>query len=200
LTTIGLTGSVGAGKTTVMRWLAGRGAATLDADQVVHEMLDGDVEVIGRVVRRFGAEVRRVDGGVDRTALADRVFADTGALAALEAIVHPAVHRAVQAWLSELGTGVAVVEAVKLVQSGLDAGLTHVWVVTCGATVRRSRLRERGWSAEEVTRRVAASPPLADSIARADVIIDNSGTRLATERQLAHAWRTVQPCLRGSTP
>jgi dephospho-CoA kinase len=200
LYTIGLTGAVGSGKSSVLSWLAERGAATLDADGVVRELLGGDDDVIDSVVARFGDGVLAAGGGIDRAALADIVFDDPEALAALEGILHPAVDRWFRQWLSRVARGVAVVEAVKLVQSGMHRGLDELWVVTCRAPVRRRRLRERGWSSDEIERRMAASPPEHEALALADVVIDNSGTLFETERQLESEWRRLFERAGGGVP
>ncbi|MCE7937424.1 dephospho-CoA kinase [bacterium] len=193
---IGVTGAAGCGKSTVCRWLAEQGTATLDADQVVHDILARDAAVIRAVVARFGGGVERATGGIDRRALADTVFGDPAALEDLERLVHPAVHAAVRGWLDRIRTPVVAVEAVKLVESGLAATCSDVWLVVCAAAEQRSRLRDRGWSHDVIDRRLAASPPLAPRLAVASEVIDNSGPPSATRAQLTAAWSR----LRGRRP
>jgi dephospho-CoA kinase len=190
-TVIGLTGDVGSGKTAVRRWLEDRGAAALDADEVVHRLLDGDAALRRAVAARFGGAVL-ADGRVDRAALARQVFGDPAALADLEAILHPPVLAAVADWLARVTRAVAVVEAVKLVEAGLDAAVGQVWLVVCARGVRRLRLVARGWSAAEAERRMAAGTALAPRLARADVVVDNGGPWPATEAQLSVAWRRLR--------
>jgi dephospho-CoA kinase len=184
---IGLTGDVGAGKSRVLRWLAEQGAGVLDADEVVRSLLEGDEAVMASVRSRFGDAVVAA-GTVDRAALAARVFRSPAELAALETILHPAVLKRVRAWLAAEGPPVRVVEAIKLIEGGLADWMDELWLVTCDRDERRRRLVERGWSAEEADRRMAAGPPPAPRLARADVVIDNSGPWPATERQLVRAW------------
>lgn len=186
--TIGLVGEAGSGKSTVRAWLAGRGAATLDGDAVVHQVLESDREVIEAIVARFGEEVRGDLGAIDRAALAKIVFGDRSALADLEGFVHPTVLAVTEDWLDRVESEVAVVEAIKLVESGLAASLDQLWLVFCDARARRIRLAERGWTVAEIDARQAAAPELAPKLALADVIIDNSGSWSATERQLEVAW------------
>jgi dephospho-CoA kinase len=189
---IGLTGDVGAGKSTVLGWLAQRGAATLDADGVVHRLLAEDAAVVEAVRARFGP---RVFAGprVDRGALGRIVFADAAALTDLEGILHPAVLAATAAWLAVAPERDRVVEAVKLIEGGMAAMVDEVWLVTAARAARAARLAARGWPPDEVARRMAAAPPLAPRLAVADVVVDNSGPWPATERQLAAAWLRCPP-------
>lgn len=195
--TIGLTGDVGSGKSSVLAWMAARGAATLDADAVVHQLLAEEPALISAVAERFGAGLRG-DRGIDRAALARIVFARAEDLRDLEAILHPAVAERVAAWLAARHAPVAVVEAVKLVESGLHRAFDRLWLVVCDARVRRERLAgPRGWSPEAIEARLAAAPPLAPRLALADRVIDNSGGRRATERQLELGWAGGLPCRPG---
>ncbi|MGH2353556.1 MAG: dephospho-CoA kinase, partial [Chloroflexota bacterium] len=117
---IGLTGTIGAGKSTVLRWLAKRGARTIDADALVHRLYETDAALQARLQARFGPEV--VAGGrVDRAALSTAVFGRPDALADLEALVHPAVQRLEDQHITEAqaaGAPACVIEAIKLVESG----------------------------------------------------------------------------------
>ncbi len=187
---MGLTGDVGAGKSRVLAWLVARGASGLDADALVHELLAKDAEVMAAVAARFGKAVISASG-VNRPRLAAMVFGDPQALADLERIVHPPVIERVRAWLAAQSGAIAVVEAAKLIESGLHRELDQVWLVTCPASVRRQRLLARGWSAREVARRMAASPPLAPRLAVADAVIDNGGLWSDTEAQLEAAWQAL---------
>lgn len=186
-TVLGLTGDVGAGKSSIRQWLATRGAGTLDADAVVHRLLAEDPAIRAAVRARFGPGVFAGEA-VDRSALAQQVFGDAAALADLERLLHPAVMAECSAWLSRPGPPVRVVEAVKLIEGGLAAHVDRVWLVTCARAVRLARLVARGWSPAEAERRMAAGPALAPRLACADVVIDNSGSWQATDCQLAVAW------------
>lgn len=194
--TIGLIGDAGSGKSTVRAWLGDRGAATLDGDAVVHDLLARDRAVAGAIAGRFGAAVLEAGGGIDRAALAAIVFRDAEALADLERIVHPAVIAATRAWLARADGDVAVVEAIKLVESGLHRAFDQLWLVTCDARERRARLAARGWSVGEIAARLGAGAPLAPKLALANVVIDTSGPRQATERQLETSWEAVDRQMR----
>lgn len=186
-TLICVTGPVGAGKSTVLEWLAGRGAATLDADDVTRSLLADDSPLAAAVVERFGGDVAS-PAGVDRAILAERVFADPRALHDLEALLHPPVGAAIEAWLGAVGADVAVVEGIKIVESPLRGRCDTIWLICADRDVRRQRLAHR-WPRAEVEKRLAASPPLARQLAAAAVVIDNSGPWHATEAQLRLAWR-----------
>jgi dephospho-CoA kinase len=192
---LGVTGDVGSGKSAVLAWLAARGAATLDADRVVAELLARDGHIGRRVEERFGPGVRAPGGGMNHARLAAIVFGDAGALRDLERIVHPAVWVAVERWLAaaepDVGRGVAAVEAVKLVESGLHERMDVLWLVLCDRAERRQRLRARGWSRRDVDRRLAASGSLAPKLALASAVVDNSGPPRAMEAQLQVAWRRL---------
>lgn len=194
--TLGVTGDAGCGKSTVLNWLSARGAATIDADAVVHRLLATDREAVGLVAARFGEEVRGPDGTIHRPSLAAIVFADTAALADLEAILHPRVERVVVEWLAQVppDTPAAAVEAVKLVESGLHERLDALWLVVCDRAERRRRLAGRGWSAEEIDRRLAADSPFLPKLRLATRVIDNSGSTSATSAQLERAWRHLLGC------
>lgn len=185
---IGLTGDVGSGKSRVLDWFAARGAAVLDADQLVHQLLAADEAIQQAIGRRFGRELLGVGGAVDRKALAARVFQDAEARRDLEAILHPVVRARIGDWLDgQAADTLVVIEAIYLVGSPLAKRLDQIWLVLADAAVRRERLKDRGWSAEAIAARVAAAPPLAPRLAAAAQVIDNSGSWAATEAQLARA-------------
>src|SRR5437867_2218967 len=146
---IGLTGTIGAGKSTVMRWLGDLGACLVDADALVHRLYESDAALQRRLQARFGAAVV-VNGRVDRAALGASVFADPSdrtALADLEAIVHPAVHRLedeVIAAARAAGAPACVVEAIKLVESGGSSRCDASWIVRGAATGQLARLAAPG--------------------------------------------------------
>ena len=192
---IGITGPIGCGKSAVAGMLAERGAVIIDADDVVREVYE-DAAVRAAVVDRFGPDVRAPDGSVDRRALARIVFDDAGALRDLEAIIHPAVRPRILAGIDAAETGRAaavVVEAIKLVESGLARLCDEVWLVTCAAPIQRGRLRERGIPADDADRRIAAQRHLRDRVELvATRRIDTSGTLDETRAEVARAWAALR--------
>ena len=198
---IGLTGNIGCGKSTVSQLLAARGAVICDADQVTRTVMQPGQPVYRAIVEAFGpAILLALDGSIDRPALGRRVFADPAALRRLELIVHPATRQFIENWLHEqerLTTErntrtIAVVDAIKLIESGYPAFCDAVWVVVCDEREQLRRLVEsRGMSIEDARQRIAAQPPQAAKVAVADVVIDNSGSLAATEQQVEAAWRGI---------
>ncbi len=162
----------------------------LDADAVVRSVLSGNAAIAARIGERFGTGV--LDGAVvNRERLGAVVFADHAALADLEALMHPVVTQAIREWRAGSSAPWGVVEAVKLVESDLLAACSAVWLLMCDKRVRRERLAARGWSDDEVARRVAAAPPLGPELAIADAVIDTSGPWDHTVAQVESAWAAL---------
>jgi dephospho-CoA kinase len=186
---IGLTGNIASGKSAVARMLADLGADTIDADAVAHQALAQGTEEAAMIHQRFGPDVIRTDGAVDRAALGRIVFSDPQALADLEAIIHPGVRRRVYDWLAHVTADVAVLEAIKLLEGPLVDHVDTVWVVTAPREIRIDRLvYERGLTPEEAARRVDAQNPEEEKVRRADVVLRNAGDLEDLQRQVRAAW------------
>jgi dephospho-CoA kinase len=193
-TVIGLTGNIATGKSAVMGMAAEKGALTLDADQIVHDILEHDAAVQAAIGRAFGADVRRANGTIDRAALASIVFNDEDALRDLERLVHPSVRRAVHRTVDESDASVVMIEAIKLLEGELVEIVDEVWVTRCPRRVQIERLVVcRGMDAETAQTRVAAQNPQETKVARADVVIDTDGTMAETKAQFETAWKRVAP-------
>ena len=192
---IGLTGNIACGKSAVLAALAEHGAATIDADRVVHALMEPGESVWAAVRDAFGPGVMTEDGRIDRRALGAIVFADRAQLARLEGLTHPAVRVWIVARLAALareGIAVAVVDAIRLYEGGWAERCDETWVVTCDPEQQLARLMARnGFTEAEARQRIAAQPPQAEKVARADVVIDNSGTPAATRTQVDAAWAKV---------
>ena len=190
---IGITGNIACGKSTVLGMLAERGAATIDADAVYHELIVPDAPLWHVLRVRFGDGILGRDRRIDRRALGTIAFKDPTVLAELDRLTHPAVTAEIRRRLGESRAPVVAVDAVKLIESGLDADCDQVWLVTCDEAQQVRRLVARNkLSPEEAERRVKAQPPLAPKLARTDVVIDNRGTVEATRSQVDAAWRALQ--------
>ncbi len=189
---IGLTGNIACGKSTVRGMIGAQGAATLDADALVHDLYMPGDPVYRAVVAAFGADILGMDAEIDRRALGRKVFGDPAALARLEGLTHPAVIERTWAWVARQTVPVVVVDAVKLIEAGIADGCDAVWVVTCPLEEERRRLMTRpGMTVAEADRRLAAQAPEAAKIARASVVIDNGGSLDTTRAQIDRAWAAI---------
>jgi dephospho-CoA kinase len=189
---IGLTGPIGCGKSTVAGWLATRGAVVVDADRIAREVTAPGQVAHDAVIDRFGDAVRAPDGSLDRAALARIVFADPAALAALEAIVHPAVRPLILAAIQTADASAApavVIEAIKLVEGGLAELCDDVWLVTCDPHAQRERLLARGADPEDADRRIDAQIGLAERLRSvASRVLDTTGPAVDARSRVAALW------------
>ncbi len=186
---IGLTGNIATGKSTVGEILLELGAMHIDADLVAHKVMEPQGQAYAAVIAAFGKAIVGPAGHIDRSALGDIVFDNPEALRRLEKIVHPHVIAAVNARIASSDRPVVVVEAIKLLESGLADTYEAIWVTTCPEPTQVSRLMTtRDYTQAEALRRVHAQPPQEEKIARADVVIDTSGTMAQTETQVRAAW------------
>ena len=186
---IGLTGNIATGKSTVGRMLASLGAELIDADKVAHAVMAPAGSAYAGVVEAFGPGIVGDAGEIDRRALGRIVFADPGALKRLEALVHPAVIAAVNQRIERSIAMAVVVEAIKLLESGMAESSDAIWVTTCSEEVQLARLMEpRGLSREDALVRIRAQAPQAEKVLRADVVVDTEGTLAETRAQVEAAW------------
>jgi dephospho-CoA kinase len=190
---IGLTGNIATGKSTVLQYLAGKGAYVLDADKLAHESMAMGTHTYWAIVDAFGQGILQLDGTIDRKALGKIVFTDPDALARLEAIVHPAVFDLARQELVTVDANVIVLEAIKLLEAGhLVTLCDEVWVVTSSPETQLRRLREtRGMDEAEARRRMAAQSSQAEKIARADRVINNDDDLAAVSAQLDQIWQEI---------
>ncbi len=186
---IGLTGNIGCGKSSVAAMLAELGAEVIDADQLVHQLMEPGSAGWRSIIQRFGQGILRPDGTVDRARLGEIVFRDRVALADLEAMLHPAARKLAEERIALSKRPVVVLEAIKLIEAGWSRRVDAVWVVTCRREQQVERLkRGRGLSHAEAELRVDAQPPAAEKLKHADLVIDNSGTLEQTRRTVKAAW------------
>lgn len=192
--TLGLTGSIGMGKSTVAAMFAGEGVPVFDADAAVHRLQGPG----GRVVIAIEAAFPDTTGpnGVDRTALSEAVLGDDAAMRLLESIVHPAVAKERAAFLAgHLGARLVVFDVPLLFETGGDARVDKVAVVSAPASVQRARVLARpGMTVARFEAILARQLPDADKRARADLVID-TGISLDATR---NAVRGVIACMVGS--
>lgn len=190
---VGLTGGIGAGKSTVARMLADRGALVLDADVAAREVVAPGTDGLAAVVAEFGAQVLAADGSLDRAALAERIFTDPGRRAALNAIIHPRVRAWMAERVAEAPAGSVVVQDIPLlVESGLTGLFDLVVVVDAADDVRVGRLvRDRGMDRADAEARIAAQAPREQRLAAAGAVIGNDGAPEDLEPQIAALWDRI---------
>jgi dephospho-CoA kinase len=187
---IGLTGGIGSGKSTVSALLAEHGAEVIDADAITRELQQPGTEVFEAMRERFGPGIVAPDGTLDRQAVADIVFTDEVALKDLGAIVHPAVGLEIAARLEAAqGTDrVVVLDVPLLVESGRDDMLALV-VVDVDPEVAVARLvQQRGMREDDARARMANQASREDRLARADIVVDNSGSVEELAHQVDALW------------
>ena len=190
---IGLTGPTGCGKSTVAGWLGEHvGVVVIDADLVAREVVEPGEPGLEAVIARFGEDLRRPDGTLDRSALGRIVFADATALRDLEAIIHPAVRPRILASIADaeaVSADAVIIEAIRLVDGGLAALCDEVWLVTCDPGRQRARLMGRGLAGDDAEQRIDAQRGLLERVRPiATRVIDTSGEPAATRDLIEAAF------------
>lgn len=188
---VGLTGGLASGKSTVAEWLRRRGVPVLDADRVVHGLYDPGGEGVDLVADLFGDGVLKPDGSVDRAALAARVLDDPEALERLNRAIHPVVRDEIGRWLESVDQPIAVVEAALLVETGSWKTYDLLMVVSCSQHQQLERAFKRGVSPLRARALLGAQAPIDKKVALADVVVDNSGSLDQLEGELERAWEAV---------
>jgi len=189
---LGVTGNIATGKSTVVGILKELGARHIDADVVYRELVGPGQPLLQTLVKRFGGDIVAQDGGLDRKALGAIVFSDPAALADLDVLTHPAVIDEIDRRVDAIREGVIIIDAVKLIESGHADHCDVVWLVVAPTEAQVTRLMKRNTlSRAEALRRVAAQPPLEPKIARADRVINNSGSLKELRTTVEAAWRDL---------
>ena len=188
---IGITGGLGSGKSTVLQLLKRKGAVTIDADKLAHRCLAPGKPAYRKALRRFGREILGKGKTIDRKRLGRVVFGDRRARRELERWIHPEVKREIQRRLKKLRASKTVaVEVPLLFESGFQTLFDRTVVVWCNGEIRRRRLQKRNrWPAAELRRRFAAQWPLQRKRRMADFVIDNSGNIDVTKKQVEKIWK-----------
>ena len=191
---IGLTGGIACGKSTVSRALCALGAAIIDADVFAHELSQPGQPIFNAYVERFGREIVTAGGTLDRAAIAARVFADPAVRAEVDAIAHPLIRTAAEERLRAARAQnkmAAVLDVPLLFEAGWDTLADEIWVVALPREEQLARLlaRDKDMTEREARARIAAQMPLAEKCARADVVIDNSGTVEEIREYIGKLWK-----------
>ena len=189
---IGLTGSIGTGKSEAARHLEELGASLINADQVGHEAYTPNTEAWEQVVATFGDGILQEDGEIDRKKLGAIVFSDPGQLEKLNQIMHPRMARMVADKIEVLrsqGVDVVVVEAALLFEAGWDSLVEEVWVTDSSEQIVIERLKQRnGMSEEEASKRIHYQMDRAERLERSDVVIDNSSDMAGLKNAIKELW------------
>ena len=191
---VGLTGGIGSGKSTASRMLADLGAVIIDADTFAGEASASSSPQFPDIVALFGPGVVRADGELDRAAVAEVVFSDTGKLRALEAIIHPVVHVKIDGELARYaGTDtILVLDSPLLIPMGNHTRCDAVVVVVCSPERQVARLIARGMVEGDARARMAAQPSLEVVASYADHVLDNEGTEDELRGQVRRLWSDLQ--------
>lgn len=189
---VGLTGNIGSGKSTVARRLAALGATIIDADELARQAVEAGTPALQRIAERWGSDVLAPDGLLDRAALRRRVFHDPVELEELNRIVHPAVTqlRADQVSAAQArGDRVVICDIPLLFERRLADEFDRIVLVDAPRPLRLERLvRERGLNETEALDMITAQMPAELKRARADHVVDNSGTLVELDARVADLW------------
>jgi dephospho-CoA kinase len=193
---VGLTGGIGAGKSTVANMFAQLGALTIDADQLARQAIEKGSPGFSEVVSAFGEEILN-DGEIDRQRLGTIVFKDAAKRKQLEAIVHPRVQEALASKIKSLSPGdILIYEIPLLVETGAAKKFDYVITVESDIENRLDRLFERGLEEDEAQRRIDAQASQSEREAVADFVIVNDGERADLFGEVAKVWEgELQPRL-----
>ncbi|HWR53046.1 MAG TPA: dephospho-CoA kinase [Bryobacteraceae bacterium] len=194
---VGLTGGLASGKSFVGRALAALGCLLVKADDLGHAVLEPGGDAFDAVVKEFGRGILGDDGSIDRRRLAAEVFDRPDRLAVLNAIVHPPVIRIEEQMIGEFASkqpdGIAVVEAAILIETGSYKRFDKLIVAACTPEQQVERASERdGLTREEALARIARQMPLQEKLKYADYVVDTSGAKEDTLRQVKEVWERLR--------
>lgn len=191
--TIGLTGGIASGKSTVTKMIRELGIPVIDADQVARDVVKVGEEAYTQIVATFGQDILQANGEIDRAKLGAIVFHNEQERKKLNAIVHPAVRRRMMAEKEEYvqsGAETIVLDIPLLFESELTHLIDKVIVVYVDDEVQLERLMKRnGFSKEEALARIRSQMPLREKVKKADAVINNNGTVEETKQQLLQILR-----------
>ncbi|WP_446335774.1 dephospho-CoA kinase [Coleofasciculus sp. G1-WW12-02] len=186
---IGLTGGIGTGKTTVSNYLADTyQLPILDADIYARDAVQPGSPILNRIIARYGSDVQLPDGTLNRKRLGEIVFPHPGERQWLEQQIHPYVRDRIKSQVNTLESPTVVLVIPLLFEANMTDLVTEIWVVHCPQEQQIQRIRERDrLSVEQTQSRLDSQLPLAEKVARADVVLDNSSTRKFLLQQVDQA-------------
>jgi len=190
---VGLTGGIACGRTTIGKVFSRLGACVIDMDTIAHDLVGPGGAAVDRVIGTFGERYRDAGGGVARRPLGAKVFADREARGRLEEILHPLIleesERMIREFAASTARGVAITDAALLVETGGYRRYRRLIVVTCDPVEQLGRLMRRdGLSEADARARIDAQAPLEDKVRVADYIIDTTGTLEKSAQRVHAVW------------
>ena len=194
--TLGITGGIGMGKSAAEKILLKRGVPVVDTDQIARELVEPRQPALDEIRQAFGGKFLKSDGSLDRETLGRLVFSEPAARAELEKILHPRIRfewLRRKAGLEILGHPLMAVVIPLLFETGAEADVDITVCVACSHRTQLQRLHERGWSPEQMRRRIEAQMPVETKLARARFVIWTEGTLDAHAQQ----WERVLHRLHG---
>ncbi len=190
---VGLTGGFATGKTTVARMFKKLGAHVLDCDRIAHQAFIKGTPTYFEIVRQMSPAVCNRRGAVDRRKLGEVVFRDTRQRRKLERIVHPFVFAEIDKHIQKIKKGIPVLEVPLLFETGFDKKVDQVIVVRASRARQLERIRKKfHLGKQEAEKRIRAQWPLSRKEARADFVIDNTGTQAQTREQVKRLWKRLE--------
>jgi dephospho-CoA kinase len=194
---VGLTGGIGSGKSTVSAMLAERGAEIIDADHIAREVVMPGRDAWCKIRDHFGPGVLFADGSIDRQALADIVFGDKSKLALVNEITHPAIFKRIADRLEAAKDRdvIVVLDAALLIETGLAQRVDVLVVTHSPKEVQVDRLAAMGMPAAQAKARIAAQAAPEERLARADIVIDNTGSLEDLGRRVDEVWKELERLL-----
>jgi len=194
---VGLTGGLASGKSFVGHGLSELGCYLIEADELGHQVLLPGAEAYDAVIHAFGSEILDHDGFIDRRKLGDLVFGQPDLLAKLSGLVHPAVYARQERAITEIArkdsAAIVVVEAAILVETGSYKRFDRLIVAVCTPEQQLERGMKRGaYTREEVMARLNRQLPLEDKVRLADYVIDTSGTKENTLKQVSTVYHSLR--------
>ncbi|REJ56041.1 MAG: dephospho-CoA kinase [Microcystis wesenbergii TW10] len=186
---IGLTGGIACGKSTVSHYLENiYKIPVLDADIYAREAVEKGSEILERILARYGRKVKTEDNSLNRQQLGEIIFNNTEEKIWLESQIHPYVRECFKRHLEQLEAPIVVFSVPLLLEAKLTHLVTEIWVVSCGLEQQIERLMTRNnLSREQAIARINNQMPLAEKIALADIVLDNSGDLEALYTQIDRA-------------
>jgi len=193
---IGVTGSIGTGKTTVAEMFRRMGGVVIDADEISHRLIYPGRPAWKKIVSTFGRAILRRDYFIDRKVLAQKVFSDSRKLKKLSGIIHPLVYKAIREKVARIRradpSALVVLDVPLLLETGGRKHVDRLVVVTAPRNVQLKRACDKfDITRSDALRRIKAQMPLKEKVKVADFVIDNGGSLISTERQARAIWKKL---------